>query len=215
MKSLLSVSWLIMLLAAGCTVAYNTVRRTRAIPVQQSRVNVSPGSQRGAAIATTPIQTRDDSTSWKVHTSVKYGYEISYPSVGTLDASNPSRVFIAFSQPFDVEGSRGIDEFSFCIAVHNNPAGIPSRVWAQKVWEPDFIRAQQDIRINGVLGYRVTIFEFDQNTEHIYVSKGSAIYELSFWNPETMSHFAPALRKHYDALFQRMLNSFRLQKPQS
>lgn len=209
---------LVLLLGIANKSLDNKARTPQVSSPGQSQVIVNSDNGSGAP-ATAPKQTppsQDDTANWHTYTNSKYGYQISYPLTGLLDASDPLKVSIKFSQAFESEGgSQGTDEFSFNIAVQNNPKHISPRVRAQQSWNRAAIKVQQDININGVAGYKIRVFEIDQDTDYIYLAGRDAIYILSFWEPQTMNDFTPTLQKHYAAIFQKMVSSFHFDKGSS
>ncbi len=148
---------------------------------------------------------------WKLYVNKAYKYRIEYPPVASLDESRASKVSIEFIQEWESRGSKGTARLSFDINVSDNHGRLTAREWALKQWEADFIRERQDVSIDGVPGYNLKIFEFDQYSNHIYLAKRTSMYELSFSNPETISEFTPDIQRQYRELFQKMVSSFHLQ----
>jgi len=161
----------------------------------------------------------NEASNWKIYTSETYRYQFEYPSSGELTTSvagldehnSPQlqETRVEFVQQFDPLVGDGQDEFGFAVTVYDNPTRASSRQWALQQWSDDVIRKQRAVNINGRSGYELIVFETDQMSNYIYLSKNKNIYKLSYWNPDSMLEFTPEVRQNYAEIFQRMERSFK------
>jgi hypothetical protein len=204
------VLWFVLLLGSGCSVASKTL--------PSSQPNPRGTEQRGESTAANDAAPSQEAIQdWESYTNAKYGYQIKYPSGNGIDVSEPAKVKIKFTQPFEEEGSKGTDEFSFVIAVHENPRQLAPKAWFEMLQlGPEYVRQEQNINVGGLQALKVTLFEGDSNSVHIYISgsiSGSKkLYEISYWSPDSMNYYSATLRSHYEQVFQYMVNTFHLLK---
>ncbi len=147
---------------------------------------------------------------WKLYVNDSYNYEISYPPSAMLDSSKPAKVLIMFAVPFDT----GTDELGIYIEVHDNPDHAAAKEWAYKEWGPKleeqgFIRSEENIDLSGVHGYKIKVFGFDQDYYHIYIPKGGKMYEIDYDDPLSVPELSKTVKKRYDELFHKIVNTFR------
>jgi hypothetical protein len=146
---------------------------------------------------------------WKLYVNDTYQYEICYPPSAILDSSKPQEVRLSFEEPFYIsEHSNGTVITGITIKIHDNPKRFTAKEWALKAWDPDFIRGQETIDIGGVKGYKIKIFEFDQDGYHIYMSRGNKLYEIYFADPLSMPEFSKTQKKRYHELFREIVSTF-------
>lgn len=145
---------------------------------------------------------------WKLYVNDSYRFNFRYPSSAKLDTVKPGKVTVLFIEPFKIGVDEGISEFGITFAVHENPMHLTAKEWALKEWEPDFIRRQESIKINGEKGFMVKVFGFDRDNYHIYLPKMGKIYEIDFVDPLSMPELSETLKKRYDVLFHSIVKTF-------
>jgi hypothetical protein len=155
---------------------------------------------------------------WEVFTNERFPYSVTYPSGAVVRGELPNKhpnsdvisdVSIAFRQSFDSNGSKGMDNFDFRITVHDNPNHVSAIIYATS--QPGFgdsnITSKQ-VKIGRLAGYEVRDREGDQITRRVYLADSNRIYELSFWDPDSMYLYPDSVRQCYAAIFERMVKSF-------
>jgi hypothetical protein len=157
----------------------------------------------------------------RFYASKEFGFTFRYPASGQLSAMLNTRdehngrqlqaAKVTFLQTFKNDNGQGRDEVVFEIAVYDNGQPLTAKQWPLTQWEPDVIREERSIKLNGVQGYKVTVFEIDRSVDRIYFVKGSRMYRLSYWAPDSMWDFTPEIRRSYARIFDRILRSFSLQ----
>jgi hypothetical protein len=153
------------------------------------------------------------SETWKAYESARYGYSICYPSGAELNSQTPATVGIVFTESFDTEtGAVEGEQLEFEIDVHANPNGLSPREWADTIDRgPVDMGAPHAVTVNGLPGYQVSKWEFDQFTVSVCVSGGPRMYVLSFVDPLSPDlAFPEPLQAKYVGVFAQMLQSFSL-----
>jgi hypothetical protein len=181
---------------------------------------LSPQSNGSAAnsLQTTSEADGDNSLNWQTYTDKIYGFKLAYPRSGSLtvipgglDENNTARleaITVEFIQKADPLVGNFEDTFQFSVTAYSNPEQLTAKQWALKQWDADVIREQEDIAINGVPAYKLRNLEIDQDSDYIYLAKGSGMYQLSYWDPQTMYDFSSQIREQYTQTFDRMVRSF-------
>jgi len=191
--------------------------------VAQPHPELSPQSSGSAKNLLQPTSEADgdNSLNWQTYTNKIYGFKFAYPMSATLtmmpgglDEHNTARleaIKIEFIQQADPLVGNFEDTFEFSVTVYSNPEQLTARQWALKQWDTDVIREQQGIVLNGVPAYKLRNFETDQDSDYIYLAKGSRMYHLSYWDPQTMYDFASQIRERYTQTFDRIARSFAIE----
>lgn len=212
----------ILVLLIGIAVMTAVVFAYRQIVTPHPRGGSSRPSATPTTTSTPAPASSQSPLSWATYINGTYQYRIEYPSTGRLTESTGrldehsvprlQETSILFAQEFETDGG-GRDEFGFSITIYDNPATLTSQHWALQQWNADVIRKQQEIIVSGLPGYELKVFEIDRTGVYIYLSTGMRLYKISYWDPDSMIDFPVEVRKSYAAIFQRMVDSFKIQIP--
>jgi len=163
-----------------------------------------------APAATTTLPDLAAKKYWQVYINTQGEYEIRYPPTARLSASG-AKTQIEFAQPFSTAANKGLDALTFNIRVQETRKSATAQEWALSEWgDTEFIHEQGAMSINGMEGYGLRIFQFDQESQYIYIRKRDKVYQIDFVDPKTIAEFPEPIRRQYDGLFREMLSTFRL-----
>jgi hypothetical protein len=151
-------------------------------------------------------------SSWKTYRSETYGYAIDYPEVSRVSSpSGSSTTTFEFVESFNANGNAIDDELNLEVVTHRNTEQVDTHTWAERhLLGPDtVIRDKGDIRCGELPGYRLALWETDAVEQHVILSNGPWLYELTYVDPSSASlAFPEALRLKYEEVFAHMLQSF-------
>lgn len=156
---------------------------------------------------------------WQTYSNAKFHYQLQYPPPPNIiritstdsgdDGNGPflQQLGILFSVSPNSSGQDNA-QFPFSVTVYDNPKQQTAKQWADR-W--DAVQQESTVNINGVNGYKIAEFAYDQNDIYIYLIHRALVYQVSYVDPTTLFEYPNVDQQEYSRIVNHILQSFKVE----